>query len=168
MRSQTVLDYVIKPALHKMGDRFNSKEAQQLLLITMAVESDMGKYIKQIGGPAYGVYQVEPETHVDIWRSYLNYRDEIADKILAMLPDNARGNTSMAMSARNGCLITDMAYSTCIARLVYFRSPAAIPEFNDKDGMWDMYKKVYNTHLGATTRETFMGKWSRFIENVEY
>ena len=41
---------------------------------TAAVESRMGTYLRQIGGPALGIWQVEPATHLDCWDNWLDYR----------------------------------------------------------------------------------------------
>jgi hypothetical protein len=168
MRTQVLLDNVIKPSLNYLGDKYNGNAPCQLLLATCAQESNMGKYIKQINGPALGIMQIEPATHKSIWRDYVDYRPDLKTKLLAMLPDAARGDTQIAFNARNQCLITNLAYSVCIARLVYYRNSMAMPSFDDKSGMWDIYKTVYNTHLGAAKRHEFDDNWKRFIEFVEY
>lgn len=168
MRTQILLDYVIKPSLKAMGERYSSMPALQLLLVTVAVESSMGKYIKQVKGPALGIFQIEPDSHKDLWDNFINFNPEIKSKLLAMLPDNARGDGPFAMSARHNCLISNMAYSACIARLIYFRYPDPMPSFDDKDGMWEFYKKRYNSSLGATTKDKFLDSWKRFIDEVDY
>lgn len=168
MRSQVLLDYVIRPALHKMGDAYYSKAACQQLLATCAQESNCGKYIKQIGGPALGIMQIEPATHKSIWVDYINYRPELKALMLSMLPDSARGDGIISFNARNNCLITNLEYAVCIARLVYYRTPYPMPEVGEKDTAWKLYKKVYNTASGKATEEEFMQNWVRFLENINY
>src|SRR6056300_1676988 len=63
---------IIIPALDVLG--LNSKAAQELLLGTAIQESRL-TYLKQIGGgPALGLYQIEPATHHDLYANYLSYR----------------------------------------------------------------------------------------------
>ena len=76
MNSQQLLDYIIKPTLEYMGGNYNSKNAQMLLLSTAAIESKCGYYIKQINGPALGIWQMEPATHTDIMFNCDAFRDE--------------------------------------------------------------------------------------------
>lgn len=53
-------EYVIIPALSKLNAY--SKDAEELLIFTCAVETNGGEYLKQIQGPALGIYQCEPTT----------------------------------------------------------------------------------------------------------
>jgi len=54
---------IIAPALRHIG--MWSGAAENLLLGTAAVESRMGTYLRQVGGgPALGIWQVEPVTHL--------------------------------------------------------------------------------------------------------
>lgn len=48
----------------------------ELLLLTCAAESAMGKYIMQVGGPARGIFQMEPNTEKDIWENWLKYKPQ--------------------------------------------------------------------------------------------
>ena len=66
--------YIIRPTLQKIN--LWSEAAENLLLGTAAQESLLGTYLKQNGnGPALGIYQMEPNTHKDIWIHYLNYHE---------------------------------------------------------------------------------------------
>jgi len=41
-----------------------SRDAEELLMLTAACESNLGHYFKQLGnGPALGIFQVEPATY---------------------------------------------------------------------------------------------------------
>ena len=168
MRSQILLDYVIRPALHKMGEKYYSNGSCQQMLATCAQESNCGKYIKQVNGPALGIMQIEPATHKSIWVDYIDYNYDLKRLMLSMLPDSARGDGAIAFNARNNCLINNLEYAVCIARLVYYRTPYKMPEVGDKQGAWKVYKKVYNTEHGKATEEEFMHNWVRFLENINY
>jgi len=44
-----------------------SEDAVELLMMIAAHESRLGTYIKQVGGPALGIFQIEPATHGDVF-----------------------------------------------------------------------------------------------------
>ena len=69
-------ELIIIPTLHDLVSF--SDDAVQLLLFTCAVESDGGTYLKQLKGPALGIYQMEPETHNDIWQNYIKSKTSLA------------------------------------------------------------------------------------------
>lgn len=141
--------YVIVPTLAKIG--LYSDAAVNLLLGTCAQESQMGTYLKQINGPALGIYQCEPDTHDDIWDNYLKYKPELSAKVYSI---DAREETH---------LITNLAYATAIARIHYLRAPDALPEANDIESMAHYYKNYYNTANGAATIEQFIVNYKRYV-----
>ena len=62
-----LLTFAIQPA-HTMvsrwvGRRLNTRAARQLSLVTAAVESHCGQYLKQVRGPAAGPWQMEKPTY---------------------------------------------------------------------------------------------------------
>ena len=69
MDARQVRDTLIIPVCAALG--LNSPSAVQLLLGTAAQESHMGHYLVQVRGPAIGMYQMEPNTYLDIWRRYI-------------------------------------------------------------------------------------------------
>ena len=48
-----------------------------LLVGTACVESNCGEYIKQINGPACGIFQIEPNTAKDIQENYIKYKPDL-------------------------------------------------------------------------------------------
>lgn len=141
--------FVIIPTLCQIG--LYSDAAVNLLLGTCAQESQMGTYLKQINGPALGIYQIEPNTHDDIWDNYLRYKPDLAAKILAI---DARGTNN---------LVVNLAYATAIARVQYLRAPTALPAANDINGLALYYKKYYNTANGAATAAEFINNYQKYI-----
>ena len=85
-RADQFCEYVIQPALESIG--MYSEPAEQLLLGTACAESNLGTYLHQVGGPALGVFQIEPATHTDIWENYLLYRGELRETVWNMVPDD--------------------------------------------------------------------------------
>lgn len=107
--------YVIRPVLEPLD--LWSPQAEDLLVLTAAHESRGGRYLAQVGGPALGLYQMEPDTHLDLWESYLEFR----------------GGTSRGLE-RLGWgrspperLAWDLGYATVCARFQYLRVSQPIP-----------------------------------------
>lgn len=144
--------YVIKPALQSLG--MYSLPAEQLLLGTACAESKLGTYLHQVGGPALGVFQMEPATHFDLWDRYIRYRMELKLQLLHLVPPDMHGQVGGAPNP--DVLITDMRYAAIMARLLYRRSPRPLPEADDWAAMASMWKAVYNTPMGKGTVEHFM------------
>jgi len=141
--------YVVTPTLKWLDPHVRySLAAERLLLGTAWHESNGLRYLDQVDpgpddpGPAVGVYQMEPATHRDIWRNYLEYHDSLTAKIKllrAPYPDP---------SAQ---LRTNLAYATAMARLQYYRHPAPLPELDDLDGLAAYAKRYFNTRKGKAT-----------------
>lgn len=134
-------DNVIYPAIDHLG--YESKSAGILLLGTALVESGL-KYTQQLNGPALGYFQMEPDTHYDIWENYLQYRQELAMDVYSTKCDAFDLLTNLAGNP---------LYGAAMARVHYLRVPEAIPCYTDIIGLTKYYKKYYNTHLGASTVE---------------
>jgi hypothetical protein len=145
-------EYILRPVLSSVG--LHSPAAEELLLGTACAESMLGTYVHQVGGPALGIFQMEPATHADIWRNYLEYRDELHDKVVGCVPAN--GWSSWGDMPSHDLLITDLKYATILARIHYRRSPEPLPAEGDWEGMASMWKKVYNTEDGSGTEEHFL------------
>lgn len=127
-------EYVIRPVLHRLG--LYSEAAEELLMLTAATESLCGEYLHQVGGPALGIFQMEPRTHDDLWSNYLGYRASLADEI------RQYGSTASQLPG-------NLYYACAMARIHYLRVPERLPSAMDVDGLARYWKDHYNTHLGA-------------------
>lgn len=149
MKTELLREYIIIPAL-KYIDLY-SEAAVNLLLGTAAQETHMGDYIRQIGGgPALGIYQIEPNTHKDVFDNFLKYRQDFCEKT----------RTCSVGTSMDEALIGSLFYQTLIARLIYYRVPEALPEADDILGLAQYWKKYFNTYLGA-------GKVDEFVDNYK-
>lgn len=149
MNPQQLHDLIIKPTLQYMVENYYSKESAFLLLCTAAIESDCGYYIKQINGPALGIWQMEPGTHDDTW---LNC-DALKYITLASMVRALR--LSNSANPEND-LVNSPMYACAMARLKYSMDPNPLPKLTgdnnvDSRAFYDYYKRVYNTELGAST-----------------
>lgn len=148
------LDYLVPVSLNKIG--LYSEDAAYLLAGTCAVESDLGKFNEQIGGgPALGIYQMEPNTYNDIWNNYLKYRDDLSQKIWALSP--------IVGSPPAIHLKDDLILATQMARIHYFRVKEKLPSYKDIEGMAKYWKKYYNTEKGGGKKEDFIKKYKEHI-----
>ena len=130
------LDHVIRPATDWLYPEIpKSVAAEQLLMGTALQESGL-MYLRQIGGgPALGLFQMEPATHNDIWSSFLDYRPKL--QVLM-------GSFNSDVSA----LKTDLLYAACMARIHYWRRPEPLPAENDFPAQAAYWKDHYNTREG--------------------
>src|SRR5947207_14512835 len=79
------VDEVIAPALEALGLDGDLQAATELLLGTAMQESGL-VFRKQLGGgPARGLFQMEPATHDDIWANFLKFRAALAAKVRQFL-----------------------------------------------------------------------------------
>ncbi len=154
--AQEFLTNVIRPVLTEIG--LHSPAAEQLLLGTAIQESDLVHRRQLGGGPGRGYYQMEPNTHNDIWENYLRYRGQHAAKIMALLP---RPDADKIAELEN-----NDRYATGMARIHYLRVPASLPQENDIQAMANYWKQYYNTPLGAGTPEQFVEKWNQIMAGI--
>lgn len=141
---------VIRPTLKRLA--LHSIAAELLLLRTAIAESTVGgrTSLKQIGGPALGIYQIEPGTNADVWKNYLAFRPLLAAKVLRF---------AAGAYPREEQLVWNLAYQTAIARLIYRRAPEALPPPDDLPAQARYWKRHFNTRRGK-------GSVAGFIEKV--
>lgn len=137
--------HIIRPTLEFLD--LWSLSAENLLLGTAAQESRMGYFLKQVGGPALGIYQIEPRTHTDVQINFLAFREQLAQEVM---------NLSFAGMSMEDQLVCNLAYATAIARIIYLRVKTRLPDADDIDGMADYWKTHYNTRWGRGTKEEFI------------
>lgn len=159
MNAQQLHDYIIKPTLEYMGGNYYSKESAFLLLATAAIESNCGEYIKQINGPALGIWQMEPATHADTWINCDSLQGLGATSLTVRFMESLEVNTYNEKRVSN--LINSPMYACAMARLKYSMDPSPLPKLTgdnnvDSRAFFKYYKRVYNTELGASTFE----KWA--------
>lgn len=153
LKSDQLRTLIIRPALQDL--LMWSEQAEELLIFTCAVESEGGSYLKQIKGPALGIYQMEPKTYNDIWQNYIVYKQS-----LGMILGHHFDAFRMPPEDR---LIYDIRFATAMARIHYYRVSEALPAANNIDGIWDYYKKYYNSSKGAADKEGSLARYKAFI-----
>lgn len=142
---------LVEETLKALG--YFSNDSANLVLGTIAQESNYGKYRRQLGdGPALGIAQMEPNTFNDIVFNFLHYKVGLANLVLKIC-----GLTSF----QAGDLETNDKLAICMCRIQYLRFPEKIP--NTVEGYADLWKLRYNTLLGKGKKEDFILNYKRFV-----
>jgi hypothetical protein len=140
--------FVIAPVLATLALP-NADAAAELLLATAMQESACGDMIVQEdGGPALGVWQMEPTTEADISTNFLRYQPDLAGKVAIFRLAGFIGEQ----------LPGNLYYSCAMARIQYWRSPDPLPAVGDVDAQAAYYLKIYNAGGKATAAE-FIANW---------
>ena len=151
--STDLRDLVIRPTLRHLD--LYSQSAENLLLGTAAMESLMGRYLRQVQGPALGIFQMEPATHADIWDNFLIYRGDLSGSVIKL---------TVLHRPRTEQLVWNLQYATAMCRIHYLRVPEGLPDPDDVEGLAVYWKQYYNTHLGKGTVEQFMKHYTELVE----
>lgn len=123
-----------------------SPDAVELLMLTAAHESLLGHYLYQYGGgPALGVFQCEPATHLDHWR-YLNIKRN-SDPALYNIIIGALGTDAPDLLR----LESDLVYQIVDCRLHYLMIPQPLPPLSDVIGM----ARYWDTHWNRNPEKGF-------------
>lgn len=129
-------------------------DAVELLMLTAAQETHLGRYLRQVRGPAMGVFQVEPATLADLIKNYLVYRPELSTALRLMGAKGIDAELNM---------VGNLAFQICVARLIYRRVPKALPDRKDVKAMAEYWKEYWNTKLGKGTVDEAIRNYNRFV-----
>lgn len=139
---------LIRPILQK--EHLWTLASEQLLMTTAAQESNLGEYIVQMdGGPAVGIFQMEPDTYHDI-------------RVNVVTHPNIR--LSFSISPEPQDQIWDFRLAAIMCRLAYWRHEEPLPIHTNIEGLAKYWKKYYNTSLGKGTIKEFMESYSNYIK----
>lgn len=118
-----------------------SDNAVELLLMIAAHESSGFRYIKQIRGPALGIYQMEPRT----FRDLCFYIKDKQERFLLL-----QHNLNLER------LIFDTKFATALARVFFLRISEHIPEYKDQAALARYAKKYWNTRFGKASNADYL------------
>ena len=129
---------IIRPVLRDLGLP-GGVYAEAMVLGTACQESKCGLWVVQLGGgPARGIYQMEPTTHDDLWDNFLQHQPDLMKKV-------NRYRCQWGNGMGPGELTFNIAYATIMCRLHYYRVKAALPD--TLQGQAAYWKKYYNIYL---------------------
>lgn len=151
-------EVIIRPTLQAL--QLYTPVAEELLVATAAHESLGGTYLKQVTGPALGLYQMEPATHDDIWAKFLPSHYDISYKLMNICKMSTKPIAEM--------MVYNLFYATCMARVFYLRCPQALPQDSDVGSLWEYYKKWWNTEKGKAEKDDFVKAYAKFTGKDEH
>lgn len=163
MEISVLKNKVIIPTLDELG--LLSQSAINLLLGTCAVESNLGRFDRQVGGgPALGIFQVEPPTNKLVLDWLLRNKPDLFEIVI-----DIRGKTHVTggivtPDINKAALQYNDHYSCAIARCLYLSIPSPLPASDDVLGMAHYWKNHYNSPQGKGTVEDFVEKYKRLVE----
>jgi len=148
---------LVKRILTKLGSKYSSDDAVNLIVGTMIIESRF-KYFRQMNdGPARGFAQLEINSVLDVINNWLKFRPAMIDRCVfaTMIPKSFFDKADK--QDWDYLIETNFAAQVVFARLCYWRAPQKMP--STMSGWSKYWKKWYNTELGS-------GEESEFIEQV--
>jgi len=156
--ARNVLVNVIRPALNTLES--GGLAAEQLVLGTGIQESLLVHRQQLGGGPALGLFQMEPATHDDCWENFLTFRQALAAKVRQTL-DAGQQPVADTMQVND-------RYAAAMCRIRYLRVAEALPAANNITAMANYWKQHYNTPLGAGVPEEFLAKWPQYVNDTTF
>lgn len=146
-------ELIIVPTLQYLDPEIPfSDAAVELLKMTAAHESHLGSYIAQVGGPALGIYQMEPATANDIGMNFFKYNEELRSKLFCLHSDQRVVNE----------ITMNLAFATAMARIHYYRDKYPLPDAMDIEGLAQYAKRVYNTVEGKAEWRDYYNAYNRY------
>lgn len=143
---------IIQPALSSL--HIDSLNAEELLVATCAQESLGGQYLRQVGGPALGIFMMEPFTYHDIWNNFLLPVTETAKLLLT--------SNRFTKAPPPEEMISNFKYAAQMCRIFYLRIKEPLPDAGDINAIWLYYKKHYNTYEGKATESEFINNYLKY------
>ena len=144
---------IINNVLQKLGEKYATPDAIEFVYNTGLVESKY-IYLKQIKGPAKGLFQCEAHNCIDIIKNYLSYRPELKKIVAKACNVDWKYFTDPQEKSWEYILTTNIAAQIVFCRLHYRRVPERLPKtLEDQARQW---KKYYNTAKGRGTELHFL------------
>ncbi len=160
-----LLKTIIIPTL-SVHDSLSSESAIKLVAGTACQESECGFHlIQEGGGPALGIYQIEPDTAQDVIDNYLNRKLDFKDAWDGLTLGMHRDFIDDGFPYQNIDLIGNLYAATLMCRLIYYRIPETLPPPDDVEGLAGYWKQYYNTPAGKGTIQEFITKYHHFKVN---
>ncbi|MGE0652904.1 MAG: hypothetical protein AB7P12_14330 [Alphaproteobacteria bacterium] len=129
---------VVRPVLTHLA--LWSTAAENLLLGTALQESGLRFLRQRSNGPARGIYQIDPAIHDEVHAGFLAGRPALETKVTALLaPSPSRAEQ----------LVTNLAYATAMARVIYLRCPEPLPADGDVAGLGRYWKRHFHGDTGS-------------------
>jgi len=165
-----IRDYIVRPTLNYLNLP-GGIVAEKLIMGTAAQESKF-TYIKQIKGPALGLWQIEPFTLWDILES-------VSERLLIALDETSLYRLSNVVYIRKD--ISDNQHrfisieaevpgnlflACALCRIFYYLKPFPMAKVWNVSWAATIWKKYYNTHLGKGKPEEFIENYNKLVKPI--
>lgn len=154
--------FVVRPVLEYLHPVIPLSEAAETLLVGTAVHESRLEFFDQWTGPgditlgpALGFFQIERNTHEDLYKNFLRFRPALLEFVEALLVPGRD---------RDRQLVTNLEYATAIARVLFYRAPERLPAADDLSALAAYWKRYYNTLAGKGTAEQWLYHYRSFVE----
>ena len=125
--------------------------AVELLAMVAAHESGGFRYVGQVGGPARGLWQMEPVGYAEVLR-YVELR-----------PERFTGRLRRQVREReHGWLQLDQVFACRCARVFFMAEPAPLPGSGDVRGLAEYAKVHWNTPSGKATVDDYENAYREY------
>ena len=142
------------------------RDEMRLMLGTAVAESGLRTRRQGGGGPARGLWQMEPSSARDVFVNYLVYTPKRLDALLRVwlgMPACAEdmvGAWYPDADVLAQLLEHDDVFACCMTRLNYLRHPEAIPVTLEAQAIY--WKQYHNTRKGEGTTAHYWREWHAF------
>ena len=152
----TARDEYVVPALRATG--LYSPAAERVLMGTAAIESGLVDFVQLGGGPARGMFQMEPPTFAWLLDSFLAEpgRQALRASVLALA-----GSESPEVDE----LVGNHLFAAAMARIKYLSVPGAIPESVEDQAQywWTFYNGRSPRGLKPAN---YMSRWALYCSGL--
>ena len=152
-RARTVLMKHVIPALKTIG--MDSQAARELVLGTGIKESGLMNRRQIGGGPACGLWQMQPDTFECHWSDYVEQD--------ARLKAALRSLTHHGGDPTSADLIVSDRFAAALCRVHYARVSEPLPEAGDLEGQAEYWKRHYNTCAGHGKTSEYIRLWNDYV-----
>lgn len=149
-----IANTIVIPALRAINNA--TPAAIELVLGTGLHESNAWLFNHQVGGgPALGMWQMEPNTFNFLLKKYQRYRPLIYNQLLK-ITDNKVPEFNM--------LINNDYLAAAMCRIHYLNVKEALPVVGDIKGQAKYWKKYYNTSKGKGREVDYINAWRNNVD----
>lgn len=147
---------VIRPTLRRI--KYWSPAAEELLVGIAAQETHLGALGRRQrgGGPAIGLWQMEPATHALTWRWLRRHRPSLALAVLEIAEPAA---------AEPNLLVISDTYACAMSRALMLSIPGPLPDHHNLPAQAAWWKRWWNTPKGKGTVEQYIANYTRLVKN---
>ena len=153
-------DNIIIPVLVRLDiaakeQSFLSAAAVNILLGTIAVESNFNWVRQTSGGPGRGFFQIEPDTAQDVL-------DRTKKFELSAWHIIQEFKSTLSV---NDALVSDISFQCAIARMKYYLIPVKLPDADNLKGLADYWKVYYQAGGDAgLPASAFVTAYNKYVQ----